>query len=285
MDSRNEFKVVGTLMSADVKFGNYKSNGAGYVTVTTVVKSNIGGKDREYEINFKANQLTTQGVASKLFDTYSKLPDLVNKKVEISGEIVESRFFSSNAGQLISTQKLAGKWVKGVLPTAVDEGSFTVTGFIVKTLVERKNKANEIYRYDLMIGQETYEDSGKPQMLTLHVDPTATNVVTGVKQYNVGQTVKFAGSLDFFTELVTKQEDSAFGTITKTYSNTQKNFFIEAGSHPFTADQGAFDQAKIATLIEAYKANDTTLMQKKEAVADAPVVNEAPVTKRQTSLI
>ena len=46
----NSFKVVGTLLSANVQTGNRKSDGAGFVTTTAIVKSNIGGKDKEYEI-------------------------------------------------------------------------------------------------------------------------------------------------------------------------------------------------------------------------------------------
>ena len=283
----NEFKVVGTLVSADNKIGARKSDGLGYIVTTAVVKVEVAGqKNRDFEITFKSNEKTTAGQPNKLYETYSKLPNLQGKKVEISGEIKESRFWSNNTGQIISVQKLEGKWVKGALPTEPDEASFIVGGFIARELQEKKNKDNEIYRYDLMIGQETYADSGVLQMLTLHVNPTAAEVVRGVKNYQAGQTVKLKGSLDWYTEVITREEDSAFGKITKTYPNTYKNFYIEAGSNPLKESDGAFDSATISSLIEAYKAKDATLMQSAASTApEQPVVNEAPVTKRQTSLI
>ena len=284
---KNEFKVVGTLVSADVKLGNRKSDGAGYVVTTTVVKVDIAGqRPREFEITFKSNEKTVAGQPNKLYATYSSLPNLVNKKVEISGELSESRFWSDNSGQIISAQKLQGKWVKGVLPTAVDESSFAIGGFVVRELQEKLDKNKNIYRYDLMLGQETYAGSNKLQMITLHVDPTAAEVVRGVKNYQAGQTVMVTGSLVWYTEMVTREEDSAFGKITKTYPNTYKNCFIEAGSNPVKPEEGAFDAATISSLIEAYKANDAVLMQGAEEKGnDQPVVNAAPVTKRQTSLI
>lgn len=280
----NSFKVVGTLLSANVQTGNRKSDGAGFVTTTAIVKSNIGGKDKEYEIVFRSNEKTVDGNPNKLYATYVDMPSSIGKKVEINGEIQESRFWSDKAGQIISSQRLNGKWFKGALPTATDEGSFVIGGFIAKELVDKTNKSNEIYRHDVLIGQETYQGSGKLQLINLNVDPSSVQIVNGVRNYKLRQTVKVTGSLDFFSQVTTKNEDSAFGTITKTYTNTQRNFFIEAGSNPMSADEGAFDVETINTLMEAYKANDATLMNSKKS--DTPAVEtEAPVTKRQTSLI
>ena len=136
----NSIKIVGKLMDAQVTTGNRKDNGQGYISVDATVVSQINGVSNEYKVNFYTSQLTKDGKQSKLYDSYSKLPEMVGRKVEIDGEIRENRYYSTNLNQLISTQLLAGKFVKGVVETAIDTATFVVGGFLVKTPVERRNK-------------------------------------------------------------------------------------------------------------------------------------------------
>ena len=190
-----------------------------------------------------------------------------------------------------STQLLAGKFVKGVVESAVDTATFVVGGFLVKTPVEKRNKKDEVYRYDVTLGQSNYAGNGM-SMITLHINPAHADIVRGVEGlYNVGDTIQFTGSLVFKTEIVTvEDENTAFGApVTKTYTNRQSNFYIEGGSNPLT-DERAYSQEVVKTLIDAYKANDVKLQN--ASVEKAPVANTTPVnqsapvvTKRQTSLI
>ena len=215
---------------------------------------------------------------------------MVGRKVEIDGEIRENRYYSSNLNQLISTQLLAGKFVKGVVESAVDTATFVVGGFLVKTPVERRNKKDEVYRYDVTLGQSNYAGNGM-SMITLHINPAHVDIVRGVEGlYNVGDTVQFTGSLVFKTEVVTvEDENTAFGApVTKTYTNRQSNFYIEGGSNPLS-DERAYSSDVVKSLIDSYKANDVKLQS---AVSSTPVASAAPaanatpvVTKRQTSLI
>ena len=287
----NSIKIVGKLTDAQVTLGNRKDNGQGYISVDATVVSQINGVSNEYKVNFYTSQLTKDGKQSKLYDSYSKLPEMVGRKVEIDGEIRENRYYSSNLNQLISTQLLAGKFVKGVVESAVDTATFVVGGFLVKTPVEKRNKKDEVYRYDVTLGQSNYAGNGM-SMITLHINPAHADIVRGVEGlYNVGDTIQFTGSLVFKTEIVTvEDENTAFGApVTKTYTNRQSNFYIEGGSNPLT-DERAYSQEVVKTLIDAYKANDVKLQN--ASVEKAPVANTAPVnqpapavTKRQTSLI
>lgn len=284
----NTFKVVGRLLNTDVRTGTLKSNGQEYISIDVTVQSTIGGKNNEFEISLFANKLTKDGKPSQLYTSYSKLPELVNKKVEISGDIRENRYFSSNLNQIISTQQLNGRWVRGVADSSTDEATYELGGFIVKSLVERQNKAGEVYRYDLTIAQSNYAGNGL-SMYTLHVDPSRRDILAGVEGYNVGDTVRLNGNLNFTVETVTaaSNNDGGFGEpVTRTYTNKQKNFFIEGGSAPI-ADDTAYDNVTIKTLIDAYKANDVALTAKGSTSTSsaAPVVEDAPVTRRQTSLI
>ena len=283
----NTFKVVGRLLNTDVRTGTLKSNGQEYISIDVTVQSTIGGKNNEFEISLFANKLTKDGKPSQLYTSYSKLPELVNKKVEISGDIRENRYFSSNLNQIISTQQLNGRWVRGVADSSTDEATYELGGFIVKSLVERQNKAGEVYRYDLTIAQSNYAGNGL-SMYTLHVDPSRRDILAGVEGYNVGDTVRLNGNLNFTVETVTaaSNNDGGFGEpVTRTYTNKQKNFFIEGGSAPIQ-DDTAYDNVTIKTLIDAYKANDVALTAKgSTSTSAAPVVEDAPVTRRQTSLI
>ena len=283
----NTFKVVGRLLNTDVRTGTLKSNGQEYISIDVTVQSTIGGKNNEFEISLFANKLTKDGKPSQLYTSYSKLPELVNKKVEISGDIRENRYFSSNLNQIISTQQLNGRWVRGVADSSTDEATYELGGFIVKSLVERQNKAGEVYRYDLTIAQSNYAGNGL-SMYTLHVDPSRRDILAGVEGYNVGDTVRLNGNLNFTVETVTaaSNNDGGFGEpVTRTYTNKQKNFFIEGGSAPIQ-DDTAYDNVTIKTLIDAYKANDVALTAKgSTSTSAAPAVKDAPVTRRQTSLI
>ena len=287
----NSIKIVGKLTDAQVTTGNRKDNGAGYISVDATVVSSINGVQNEFKVNFHTSQLTKDGKQSKLYDSYSKLPEMVGKKVEIDGEIRENRYYSSNLNQLISTQLLAGKFVKGVVESAVDTATFVIGGFLVKTPVEKQNKKGEVYRYDVTIGQSNYAGNGM-SMITLHINPAHTEIVRGVEGlYNVGDTVQFTGSLVFTTEVVTVEDsNTAFGApVTKTYTNKQSNFYIEGGSNPIEGER-AYSSDVVRALIDAYKANDVKLQNASANAApvanQAPVSNAAPaVTKRQTSLI
>ena len=287
----NSIKIVGKLTDAQATTGNRKDNGQGYISVDATIESVINGVTNEYKVNFYASQLTKDNKPSKLYESYSKLPEMIGRKVEVDGEIRENRYWSANLNQLISTQLLAGKFVKGVVESAVDTATFVVGGFLVKTPVEKRNKNDEVYRYDVTLGQSNYAGNGM-SMITLHINPNDRQVVSGVESlYNVGDTVQFTGSLVFKTEVVTvADENTAFGApVTKTYTNRQSNFYIEGGSNPI-ADDRAYGSDVISTLISAYKAHDVELQNaastKAPATNSAPVSNAAPtVTKRQTSLI
>lgn len=286
---KNTIKIVGKLTDAQVTTGNRKDNGQGYISVDTTVESVINGVSNEYKVNFYTSQMTKDGKPSKLYESYSKLPEMIGRKVEIDGEIRENRYWSTNLNQLVSAQLLTGRFVKGVAESNADIATFSVSGALVKMPVEKRNKKDEVYRYDVTIGQSNYNGDNM-SMITLHIDPAHREILSGVESiYQVGDTVQFDGSLVFKVETVTvEDENTAFGApVTRTYTNRQSNFYIESGSNPISGE-AAYTPEVLTSLINAYKAKDVELQN--AAVAKAPAtntaVNSAPVvTKRQTSLI
>lgn len=285
--NKNEIKIVGKLTKANLKTGKSAKTGQNYVSATAVVVSNIKGVDNEFEVSFFANEMTADNKPSELFKSYSKMPELEGKKVEITGSLRENRFFSSNLNQIVSTQELSGRFIKGVADSVPDEASWLVSGFIAKSLVEKINKNNEVYRYDVTLAQVNY-DGKTLSMYTLHVNPIHRNIIAALEKYEVGQTIRLYGSLNFKTEVVTVEDknEGGFGEpIYKTFTNKQKNFYIEGGSAPIV-DETKYDSMTISDLISAYKARDVELAEKGKT--NEPVAVEKTtqtITKRQASLI
>lgn len=281
----NSVKIVGKLVNADVKTGFDKSNNS-YVSVNTTVVSEIEGKTNTFEVNFYAREMTKDNKVSQLYTNYVKLPELVGKKVEIDGSLRENRFWSTKGEQLVSSQLITGRFVKGVLDSVADKATYEIGGFVVRPLTEKKNKEGAIYRYDLSLGQANYSGD-KMSVFTLHVDPSQPEIVRGARAYESGMTVLVQGNLNFVQETVTVvDENTGFGQpMAKTYTNTTKNYFITSGSNPYKNEQ-TYSSDVIRTLIDAYKANDVQLMSAAQSGQNSAVKEEAPaVSHRQASLI
>ena len=283
----NEFTIVGTLKNVDKRVGQSKK-GDEYISVTATVESVIDEVVNEYEINFYTNKYTKEGKESQLYNTYLDMDALCNKKVLITGSLRENRYWNKATSQMSSAQQLTGRWINSTPDSTNDEGSFIIAGFVVKTLLERKNKRDEIYRYDLTLGQADYSDT-KMNSFTLHVNPEDKAIVNGVERYQVGDTVQVKGNLNFIT-VETESEDThgGFGQkIVRKYTNRQRNFYIIGGSDPIDSDE-AYSNEFINELVSAYKANDVKIeANAKDSVKGntGTTIPASNITKRQTSLI
>lgn len=286
----NNIKIVGRLGAVDLKTANRKNNGAGYISGNITINSVIGGEDKEYEVSLFANEMTKEGKPSQLYQNYAKLSDLVGRKIEVTGELREDRYFSSQAKQLISSQKLSGRFVKGVTEVTPDEATFEIGGFIVSGLTEKKNKDGEIYRYDVQLGQGNYNYSSL-SIFNFNIKPTEVEIVKGISNsYKVGDTVVLNGNLDFVVKTVTKESANVgFGSgAVRTYTNRIRSFWICGGSVPIASiEDGAYPRDLINSLISAYKAHDVELSNKAadSATANDSLEDKPAVSNRQASLI
>lgn len=294
-ESSNYFKVVGTLVKADVKTGTMKANGEEYVSVKATVESLINNEKNTYDIDFFSAKLTKADdkgnrAESQLYTSYVNLPTLLNKKVEVTGSISEDRYVNKQNNTLVSTQKLSGRFVRGTADTTADESTFTIGGFILSGLRQSQNKEGEVYRYSIEVGQENY--SGKLNKFTLHVNPKDGDIVSGLESLGVGTTFKFVGTLNFITQTQTVEQPAVFGKpIVRTYTNTYRNYYIESGSNE---DIIEYPDDVVTKLISDYKANDTELLNNAKTVATpvtahtaAPAATPAqkPLSTRQRSLL
>lgn len=286
----NYFTVLGKLEKVNVTKGNQTSDGKPFVSVEAVISANLDGRLNEFPIRFYASQFTQDGKESQLYLTYVDMPNLVGSTLEVNGEIRENRFWSAKGNQMVSAQQLNGKFIRAVPDSSVHQATFEIGGFIVNELVEKTNKANEIYRYDLKLGQSNYNGNGL-SVFTLHINPTDKDIVTGVKNWKAAQTVKVTGQLRFYSEQHEVIDDSnAFGAPrTRVITNNYKYFYIDGGSNPFKSDdEGFYTSEDVRDLISVYKSKDLEIQSKASTKKDQEnsVVEEATkITSRQTSLL
>jgi hypothetical protein len=287
----NSFHVVGTLVDVVSKTGTFKQNGHNYINATATIKSTIEGQENIYKVRFFSSDVKADGTPNKLYSVYSSLEsNFKGHRVSIDGSIRENRFVGKD-GQIHSGQSLEGKWISAANESNMDEGTWSIAGFVVKDVAEKTNKNNEIYRYDFAIGQANYKEDNM-SMFTLHIAPGNNVILNGVRKYNVGDTISLDGKLNFIETVSTVEDNSnAFGEpLVKTYINHNNNFFITRGSNPITdpADADKYSSQQINALVAAYKAATVELQQKSETSKSsaAAEVNEAPKpTARQASLI
>lgn len=286
MEKTNNIKIVGRLASCDLKTNRRKDNGQGYISGNVIINSVIGGETKEFEVSFYANELSQTKQPSKLYISYSKLNELVGKKVEITGSLSERRYWSTKTKQLTSLIQLTGRFVRGVSETTEDMATFEVGGFVVSPLVEKTNKEGEIYRYDVQIGQSNYSDN-MINLFTFNVKPTDIEIINGLKKmYNVGDTVRLNGEIDHRVTTVTKTEDVGFGSgNTRTFTNRSKQYWVCGGSAVITDPELKYGEALIRDLISAYKARDVEIAAKAEDKPEAETEEKPAVTHRQASLI
>ena len=294
LERKNSFNIVGTLKDPKIRNGVNAKNGQEYVSVNAVIESVIGGKTNEYEVEYFANKLTKDGKESQLFVNYSKMPDMIGKKISTSGEIKENMFWSTKTNQISSSQRLSGRFVRLATDNTPDAGTFELGGFIARSISEKKNKNDEVYRYDVVIGQSNYKGDNLDRF-TLSIRPEDRPILAGVEGYEIGSTVELKGQLEFTTETIVKEDtNTAFGEgITKTFTNKSHNFFITGGSNPIDGES-AYDQATIKKLADAYNAKTAAKeLEAKNKVGNASASTtkeasttvNAPISKRQASLI
>jgi hypothetical protein len=288
----NSFHVVGTLIDVVSKKGSFKANGHNYINATATIKSVINGQDNIYKVRFFSSDVKADGTPNKLYSVYEGLEgNYKGHRVEIDGTIRDNRFVGKD-GQMHAGQTLEGKWISAASESKMDEGTWTIGGFVARDIEEKTNKNNEVYRYDFAIGQANYKEDNM-SLFTLHIAPGDNVILNGVRKYKVGDTVTLNGRLNFIeTTAVVEDKNNAFGEpVTKTFINHNNNFFITSGSNPITdsSDPDKYNNQVIGTLVAAYKASGVEIQQKAASNANSAAAvetNEASKPSvRQTSLI
>lgn len=283
---QNSFKIVGDLVEVNLEQKLSQRSGKDFISGKIVVKSTIEGKTQLTEVELYSNKFKQDGTPNKLFETYATLEALLNKRVRVSGELGESRFFSTQSSQLVSTTVNRGRYVAPADTGEGDTADFAFAGYLVKPLYEKLSKEGDLVGYEMVIAQANWNNT-KPTVIKFAVDKGNKAAVGAIQRlYEKGMTVSVRGNVSVVTQDIEKVEETAFGESTRVYHNTYKNYLIKTGSQPL--DKGAYAPQDILELNRAYEDDGLAIENAAKGQATAgktTTAAPAPAKTPRTSLL
>lgn len=260
-------KIVGVL--TDVTRVNKSINKAGHnaIGVNVSVRANVGGVDYTYPIEFYTSDVTAAGAHSKLYDTYCMIEEkFKGKKVEIEGTIDENRFYSTYKKEVVSTNRLKGRFISEAKFDTPEGGSFEVDGIYggIQEILAPDTK--ELTGYAISIIVPNYNNT-KMSKIGLHLDASNTALITGRKGIKPGECFGWVGSLKYTENKVVKEDKSVrFGApIRKTYTTYTKLAEITSVKDLLDKDDKPVvfcDKATVSALLSGYKAESEDIKAK-----------------------
>ena len=248
--AENRCKIEGILAEIDIKPGSFNKNGqmmesiGGHIIVKVTQK--ISGEEKELAIpvHMFASKLTNKGTPNPAYESIKKVMDEYVSiaasdngedgadRVRITSGSVRMNEYYSQDGRLISFPRVNATYT---------------AAFVVA------NKAEEIvndeptgrYRIDAIIPQY----GGKVDVVPMYAQ--SPGVIDAVSTYwNVGDTVKANGRLDFSATTETIIEEVDFGEpIEKTRTINKSDLIITGGSQEPLEGDFAFDNAEIQSAL------------------------------------
>lgn len=283
----NRFKVVGTLVQNDLKnqvAKTGKNAGKSFISGNIVVKSVIDGVEQMFQIRLYALEVTQKNERNKLYDSYSELGDLLNRRVSVSGSLSENRFWSTKTKQIMSGQILFGRFVNEAKAVDKDVANYEFSGYVARELVDKTTKDGNLYAYELVLGQVDY--TGKSaQIFKFQVQKDREDIAKFIREnYLVGSTVSIEGPILFLTETKTREKKMAFGEPqASSFTITNHYFYITAGA-PVIDDETSYKMDELLAYKKAIAAHDIEI-QNRASENDASADEETPLASRATSLL
>ena len=272
----NLIKVTGELVEVNLETKQSQKNGNDFISGNIVVKSIINGREQLTEMQLYSSAVKKDGTPNKFFESYGQLESKIGKRITVTGEIEESRFYQPRDSQVVSFSRNAGKFINDARANELDQAKFEFAGYIVKTISERLNKDNEVLFHEITMAQANYNGS-MPVVTKFTV--TNPKIVSAIQSlYDKGITAKVTGDISIITEETEYTEETAFGEpIVKSSVRTYRNYVITSGTQP--AEMGAYSPEDIIALESAYMEQTAKL----EAEAKSNVDSGATATVGNTT--
>lgn len=263
--AENRVKVEGILAEIDIKPGSFNKNGqmmesiGGSIIVKVTQK--ISGEEKELAIpvHMFASKLTNKGTPNPAYESIKKVMDEYVSiaasengeegadRVRITSGSVRMNEYYSQDGRLISFPRVNASFVSRINKADCKPEATYTAEFVVA------NKAEEIvndeptgrYRIDAIIPQY----GGKVDVVPMYAQ--SEGVIDAVSTYwNVGDTVKANGRLDFSATTETIIEEVDFGEpIEKTRTINRSDLIITGGSQEPLDGDFAFDNTEIQSAL------------------------------------
>ena len=263
--AENRVKVEGILAEIDIKPGHFNKNGqmmdsiGGSIVVKVTQK--ISGEEKELAIpvHMFASKLTNKGTPNPAYESIKKIADEYVSiaasengedgadRVRITNASIRMNEYYSQDGRLISFPRVNASFVTRINKSdCKPEATFTAEFVVANKAEELKNdEPTGRYRIDAIVPQY----GGKVDVVPMFAQ--SAGVIDAISTYwNVGDTVKANGRLDFSATTETTIEEVDFGEpIEKTRTINRSDLIITGGSQEPLEGDYAFDNAEIQSAL------------------------------------
>lgn len=285
----NKIRITGTLVENKLEERVAKSGanaGKSFITGEIIIKAMLDNEENLIPVRLYAFEQTKEGKPNQLFASYRDLGNKVGRRFTISGTFGENRFWSEKNGEIASQQVINGRFINDASVSTPDEAIFELSGFVARELTEKVNKEDEVYIYEMVLGQSNYNDSSA-YLFKLHVRPGDVSVANAVRaQYTAGMTVHLYGDIRYTTQTITREvTDVAFGAPrANSFVVTNKAYFITTGENPIEGES-AYSLDDISRYKKAISAEDIEIAKKAKASAKPGTTAAKTAPKKATSLL
>lgn len=287
--AENKCKIEGILAEIDLRPGSFNKNGKQMESIggSIVVKvtQSISGEEKELSIpvHMFASKLTNKGTPNPAYESIKKIADEYVSiaasengedgadRVRITSGSVRMNEYYSADGRLISFPRINASFVTRINKSdCKPEATYTAEFVVAAKNEEIKNdEPTGRYKIDAIIPQY----GGKVDVVPMYAQ--SAGVIDAISTYwNVGDTVKANGRLDFSATTETIVEEVDFGEpIEKTRTINRSDLIITGGSQEPLEGDFAFDNAEIQNALADRKAK---LEQQKEKDMSRAQSKKAP---------
>lgn len=268
--AENRVKIEGILSEIDIKPITYKKNGQDVEaisgTITVKVNQTISGNEKELmiPIHMFAGKITNKGTPNPAFESIKKVAnDFVSiaaagdedkaDRVRITGASIRMNEYYAADGHLVSFPRVNASFVNRIPKNECkSEATFTMEFAVAKKTEEldRNGEPTGRYRIDAILPQY----GGRVDVVPLYAE--SKGVIDAVSTYwEIGDTVKANGRLDFSSTTETTYEEVDFGEpIEKIRTVNKSDLIITGGSQEPLDGDFAFVKADLDEALAERKA-------------------------------
>lgn len=258
----NIVNIEGILSETDLKYASYVKEGRTVEcirgTVKVLVKQVVNGvvTPMEIPVQFFSNKLTREGT---LNSSYANLEDAMNKLVSIAaspsgemsadcvyirGELQENAFFGRD-GKQYSDTRIKASFINKVEKTKCQpKADFTLEMVVANKAFKVDNEGVEVEPKVLTLKGIVPQWAGKTDVVGLVCkDPKKIDAISSI--WDVNDTVKVSGNLNFTFDTIITKEEVAFGDpVEHARTVNVKELVIRSGSDAYDSEY-AYDLEEI----------------------------------------
>ena len=289
--AENKVKIEGTLAEIDIRPGSFNKNGqvmesiGGSIIIKVIQK--ISGEEKELSIpvHMFASKLTNRGTPNPAYESIKKIADEYVSiaasengeegadRIRITSGNVRMNEYYSQDGRLISFPRINASFVTRISKADCKPEATYTAEFVVANKseeVDRNDEPTGRYRIDAILPQY----GGKVDVIPMYAQ--SAGVIDAISTYwNIGDTVKANGRLDFSATTETTIEEVDFGEpIERTRTINRSDLIITGGSQEPLEGDFAFDSGEIQSALadrknrlEAQKDRDMSKAASRKAPA------------------